>query len=99
MYFNLAEGYVNTWVLTPKEFLKDPMTTKLLRITIKPLTSNDLNDFKKYLNDFKVNEIIFPQSEYYRLQPVISRLNIIPVNIKGIIVYKINSDSLRHLHR
>jgi hypothetical protein len=91
MYFNLAEGYINTWVLTPKEFLKNPMTTKLLRITIKPLTSNDLNDFKKFLSDFKVNEIIFPQSEYYRLQLVISRLGIIPVNIDGILVYKIKS--------
>jgi len=91
MYFNLAEGYVSTWALTPKEFLKNPITTKLLYITKKPLTSNDFNDFKKYLNDFKVNEIIFPQSEYYKLQPVISKLDIIPVNIHGILVYKIGN--------
>jgi hypothetical protein len=91
MYFNLAEGYVTTWVLTPKEFLKNPMTSKLQFLSKNPLTSNDLNDFKKYLHDFKVNEIIFPQSEYHRMQPVISRLNIIPVNIQGILVYAINN--------
>lgn len=86
MYFNLAEGYVAPWGLTPKEFLKNPMTTKLLYISKNPLTSNDLNDFKKFLNDFKVNEIVFPQSEYYSLEPVISGLGIRPVNIEGILV-------------
>ena len=86
MYFNLAEGYVNTWALTPKEFLKNPMTTKLLNMSKKPLTSNDFNDFKKYLSDFKVNEIVFPQSEYESLEPVISGLGIRPVNIGGMMV-------------
>ncbi len=86
MYFNLAEGYVAPWGLTPKEFLKNPMTTKLLNISKKPLTSNDFNDFKKFLNDFKVNEIVFPQSEYDSLEPVISGLGIRPVNIEGILV-------------
>ena len=90
MYFNLAEGYVSTWALTPKEFLQNPITTKLLYKyqTKPPLTSNDFNDFKKYLHDFKVNEIIFPQSEYSHLQPVISRLGISPVNIEGILVVR-----------
>ncbi len=60
MYFNLAEGYVSTWTLTPKEFLQNPMTTKLRNIAKKPFTSHDLNDFKTYLKDFKVNEIVFP---------------------------------------
>ena len=91
MYFNLAEGYVTTWVLTPKEFLKNPMTTKLQFISKKPLTSNDFNDFKKYLHDFKVNEIVIPQSDYHSMQPVLSRLDIIPVNIQGILVYPINN--------
>lgn len=93
MYFNLAEGYVTTWVLTPKIFLQNPITTKLLyRYQKKPsLTSNDFNDFKKYLHDFKVNEIIFPQSEYSHLLPVISGLHIKPINVDGIIVYKINN--------
>ena len=86
MYFNLAEGYVAPLDLTPKEFLKNPMTTKLQNISKKPLTSNDFNDFKKYLNDFKVNEIVFPQSEYDSLEPVISGLGISPVNIEGILV-------------
>ncbi len=86
MYFNLAEGYVAPLDLTPKEFLKNPMTTKLQNISKKPLTSNDFNDFKKYLNDFKVNEIVFPQSEYDSLEPVISGLGISPVNIDGILV-------------
>src|SRR6266571_187223 len=89
MYFNLAEGYVGPWVLTPKEFIKNPMTTKLLNISQEPLTSHDLNDFKKYLHDFKVNEIVFPQSEYDRLEPVISGLGISPVNIKGILVVRL----------
>jgi hypothetical protein len=94
MYFNLAEGYVTTWALTPKEFLKNPITTKLLYKYLKkpPLTSNDFNDFEKYLKDFKVNEIVFPQSEYFHLEPVISRLDIIPVNVDGIMVYKINNN-------
>ncbi len=93
MYFNLAEGYVTTWVLTPKIFLQNPITTKLLYKYQKkpPLTSNDFNDFKKYLHDFKVNEIIFPQSEYSHLLPVISRLHIKPINVEGIIVFKINN--------
>jgi hypothetical protein len=93
MYFNLVEGYATTWALTPKIFLHNPITNKLLYkyLPRKPLTSNDLNDFKKYLHDFKVNEIIFPPSEYAHLQPVISRLNIKPINVDGIIVYKINS--------
>ncbi len=86
MYFNLAEGYVTTWTLTPKEFLQNPMTTKLRNLSKKPLISNDFNDFKKYLHDFKVNEIVFPQSEYHSLQPVISRLGISPVNIEGVFV-------------
>ncbi len=86
MYFNLAEGYVSNWALTPKEFLQNPMTTKLRNIAKKPVTSHDLNDFKKYLHDFKVNEIVFPQSEYDRLEPVISGLGISPVNIKGILI-------------
>ena len=86
MYFNLAEGYVAPLELTPKEFLKNPMTTKLQNLAKKPLTSNDFNDFKKYLNDFKVNEIVFPQSEYDSLEPVISGLGISPVNIEGILV-------------
>lgn len=86
MYFNLAEGYVAPLELTPKEFLKNPMTTKLQNLSKKPLTSNDFNDFKKYLNDFKVNEIVFPQSEYDSLEPVISGLGISPVNIEGILV-------------
>jgi hypothetical protein len=88
MYFNLAEGYVTTWVLTPKIFLQNPMTIKLRNLSKKPLTSNDFNDFKKYLHDFKVNEIVFPQSEYYSLEPVISRLGIRPVNIEGILVVR-----------
>ena len=93
MYFNLAEGYVTTWVLTPKIFLQNPITTKLLYKYQKktPLTSNDFHDFKKYLHDFKVNEIIFPQSEYSHLLPVISRLNIKPMNVEGILVYKITN--------
>ncbi len=86
MYFNLAEGYVAPLELTPKEFLKNPMTTKLQNLSKKPLTSNDLNDFKKYLNDFKVNEIVFTQSEYDSLEPVLSGLGISPVNIDGILV-------------
>ncbi len=86
MYFNLAEGYVSTWTLTPKEFLQNPMTTKLRNIAKKPFTSHDLNDFKTYLKDFKVNEIVFPQSEYHSLEPVISGLGISPVNIEGILV-------------
>src|SRR6266568_3869295 len=77
MYFNLAEGYVSTWALTPKEFLKNPITTKLRNISKKPITSHDLNDFKKYLNDFKVNEIVIPQSYYYNMQPVVSKLDIV----------------------
>ena len=89
MYFNLAEGYVSTWALTPKEFLKNPMTTKLRNISKKPLTSNYFNDFTKYLHDFKVNEIVFPQSESERLEPVISGLGISPVNIKGILVIRL----------
>lgn len=94
MYFNLAEGYVTTWVLTPKIFLQNPITTKLLYKyqTKPPLTSNDFNAFKKYLHEFKVNEIIFPQAEYAHLQPIISRLDIIPVNIEGIMVYKISKN-------
>ncbi len=86
MYFNLAEGYVTNWALTPKEFLQNPITTKLRNISKKPITSHDLNDFKKYLKDFKVNEIVFPQSEHDRLEPVISGLGISPVNIKGILI-------------
>ena len=86
MYFNVPEGYVGPWVLTPKEFSINPMTTKLINIAQKPLTTNDLNDFKKYLHDFKVDQIIFPQSEYYSLEPVISGLGIRPVNIDGILV-------------
>ena len=89
MYFNLAEGYVGPWVLTPKEFIKNPMTTKLLNISQEPLTSNDSNDFKKYLHDFKVNEIVFPQLEYHSLEPVISGLGISPVNIEGILVVRL----------
>ncbi len=91
MYFNLAEGYVAPWDLTPQEFLQNPITTKLLYKyqTKPPLTSHDLHDFKKYLHDFKVNEIIFPQSEYDRLEPVISGLGISPVNIKGILVIRL----------
>ncbi len=89
MYFNLAEGYVAPWDLTPKEFLQNPMTTKLRNIAKKPVTSHDLNDFKKYLHDFKVNEIVFPQSEYDRLEPVISGLGISPVNIEGILVVRL----------
>ncbi len=89
MYFNLAEGYVGPWVLTPKEFIKNPMTTKLRNISQEPLTSHDLNDFKKYLNDFKVNEIVFPQLEYHSLEPVISGLGISPVNIEGILVVRL----------
>ncbi len=92
MYFNLAEGYVAPWDLTPKKFLKNPITYKFLIISQKPLTSADFTDFKKYLYDFKINEIVFPQSEYHYLQPVISRLDIMPVNIKGIMVYKINNN-------
>jgi hypothetical protein len=93
MYFNLAEGYVTTWVLTPKIFLQNPITTKLLYKYQKkpPLTSNDFNAFKKYLHDFKVNEIIFPQSEYSHLVPIISRLHLKPINVGGILVYKINN--------
>jgi hypothetical protein len=91
MYFNLAEGYVGPWDITPKEFLKNPMTTKLHLITKKPITSRDLNDFKKFLHDFKVNEIIIPQSEYHSMQPVLSRLNMTPINIQGILVYTINN--------
>jgi hypothetical protein len=90
MYFNLAEGYVGPWPLTPEEFLKNPMSRKLLTLSKKPLTSNDFNDFKKYLNEFKVDEIVFPQSEYFYIQSVISKLGLTPVNIQGIIVYKIN---------
>jgi hypothetical protein len=89
MYFNLAEGYIAPWDLSPKEFLKNPVTYKLLKVTKKPLTSNDLNDFKKYLSDFKVNEIVIPQSEYQSFQPIISGLGIQPVNINGILVYKL----------
>lgn len=89
MYFNLAEGYVAPVDLTPKEFLKNPMTTKLRKYAKKPLTSNDFNDFKKYLNDFKVNEIVFPQSEYDSLEPVISGLGISPVNIEGMLVIRL----------
>ncbi|HYT46744.1 MAG TPA: hypothetical protein VEP90_30740 [Methylomirabilota bacterium] len=89
MYFNLAEGYVGPWVLTPKEFIKNPMTTKLRNISQEPLTSNDSNDFKKYLKDFKVNEIVFPQLEYHSLEPVISGLGISPVNIEGILVVRL----------
>ncbi len=91
MYFNLAEGYVGPWDLTPKEFLKNPMTTKLHLISKKPLTSNDFSNFKKYLQAFKVNEIILPQSEYRRMETVLSRLDITPVNIGGILVYSINN--------
>jgi len=91
MYYNLAEGYVGPWELTPKEFLKNPMTTKLQYISKKPLTSNDFNDFKKYLHDFKVNEIVIPKSEYHSMQPVLSRLDITPVNIQGILVYTIKN--------
>ena len=86
MYFNIPEGYVGPWVLAPREFVKNPMTTKLSNIPQKPLTSHDLNDFKKFLHDFKVNEIVFPQSEYYSLEPVISGLGISPVNIEGMMV-------------
>ena len=91
MYFNLAEGYVTTWALTPKIFLQNPITTKLLYKyqPKKPLTSNDFDDFKKYLHDFKVNEIIFPQSEYAHLLPVLSKLGISPVNIDGILVVRL----------
>lgn len=89
MYFNLAEGYVGPWDLTPKEFLSSPMTTKLHLISRSPLTSKDFNDFKKYLYDFKVNEIVLPQSEYRRMEPVLLRLGITPVNIEGILVYRI----------
>jgi hypothetical protein len=87
MYFNLAEGYVAPWDLTPKEFLENPITYKLQNVTKKPLTSNDFNDFKKYLNDFNVNEIVIPQSEYHYFQPVISGLGILPVNIHGMLIY------------
>jgi hypothetical protein len=86
MYFNIPEGYVGPWVLEPREFVKNPMTTKLSNIPQKPLTSNDLNDFKTFLHDFKVNEIVFPQSEYDSLEPVISGLGISPVNIEGMMV-------------
>jgi hypothetical protein len=86
MYFNLAEGYVAPVEYSPKEFLKNPMTYKLNHLTQKPLTSNDFNDFKNYLHNFKVNEIVFPLSEYYRIEPVISRFGISPVNIEGILV-------------
>ncbi|HYT36437.1 MAG TPA: hypothetical protein VEL49_04600 [Ktedonobacteraceae bacterium] len=86
MYFNIPEGYVGPWVLAPREFVKNPMTTKLSNIPQKPLTSHDLNDFKKFLHDFKVHEIVFPQSEYYSLEPVISGLGISPVNIEGMMV-------------
>jgi hypothetical protein len=91
MYFNLAEGYVTTWALTPKIFLQNPITNKLLYkyLPRKPLTSNDFHDFKKYLHDFKVNEIIFTQSEYAHLLPVISKLGIRPVNIEGILVVRL----------
>jgi hypothetical protein len=89
MYFNIPEGYVGPWVLAPREFVKNPMTTKLSNLSQKSLTSNDLNDFKKFLHDFKVNEIVFPQSEYYSLEPVISGLDISPVNIKGMLVYRL----------
>ena len=92
MYFNLAEGYVAPIDFDPKEFLKNPMTTKLQFLSKKPLTSNDLNDFKKFLNDFKVNEIVFPLSEYYILEPVISGLGISPVNIEGILVIRLGHD-------
>ena len=92
MYFNLAEGYVGPWDLTPKEFLKNPIAYKLQNITITPLTSSDVNDFKKYLSDFNVNEIVIPQSEYHYFQPVISGLGIQPVNINGILVYKVNKN-------
>lgn len=90
MYFNLAEGYVGPWDLTPQEFLKNPMTTKLENMTKKRLTSNDLGDFKKYLRDFKVNEIVIPQAEYLSMQPILSRLDITPINIKEMLVYRIN---------
>jgi hypothetical protein len=93
MYFNLAEGYIGPWDLTPKEFLKNPITTKLHLISKRTLTSNDFNDFKKYLDDFKVNEIILPQSEYRRMEPVLSRLDMTPVNIEGILIYRINKIS------
>jgi hypothetical protein len=86
MYFNIPEGYVGPWVLAPREFVKNPMITKLSSISQKPLTSNDLHDFKNFLHDFKVNEIVFPQSEYYSLEPVISGLGISPVSIEGMIV-------------
>jgi len=89
MYFNLAEGYVAPWPLTPKEFLNNPMTTKLQFISKNPLTSNDFNDFQKYLTDFKVNEIVVPQSEYHSFEPVISGLGISPVNIEGILVIRL----------
>ena len=91
MYFNLAEGYIGPWDLTPQEFLKNPMATKLQYMSKKPITSNDFTEFKKYLHDFKVNEIVIPQSYYHYVQPVISRLDIIPVNIHGILVYKIGN--------
>ena len=89
MYFNLAEGYVAPVEYSPKEFLKNPMTYKLNHLTQKPLTSNDFNDFKNYLHNFKVNEIVFPLSEYYRIEPVISRLGISPVNVEGILVVRL----------
>jgi hypothetical protein len=89
MYFNLAEGYVAPVEYSPKEFLKNPMTYKLNHLAQKPLTSNDFNDFKNYLHNFKVNEIVFPLSEYYRIEPVISRLGISPVNIEGILVVRV----------
>jgi hypothetical protein len=89
MYFNIPEGYVGPEVLTPREFIKNPMTAKLTNISQKPLTSNDLHDFKRFLHDFKVNEIVFPQSEYHSLEPVILGLGISPVNIQGILVVRL----------
>jgi len=89
MYFNLAEGYVGPWILAPKEFVKNPMTSRLQNMSQEPLTSNDFNDFKTFLKDFQVNEIVFPQSEYSSLEPVISGLGISPVNIEGILVVRL----------
>ncbi len=89
MYFNIPEGYVAPWVLTPREFVNNPMTTKLYNIAQQPLTSNDLNDFKQFLHDFRINEIVFSQGEYPSLEPAISRLGISPVNIQGILVIKL----------
>ena len=95
MYFNLAEGYVGPpLVLTPKEFLTNPMTTKLQNIPNKPLISNDFDDFKKYLDNFKVNEIVLPQSYYDDVKPVLSRLNITPINIQGILIYRLSNHAL-----